>query len=61
MWAALGQSSPDVPVEIGHVSPANQWALQVATDARLEIHPRGFLALRGMKDPVPYVPHGTLL
>jgi GNAT superfamily N-acetyltransferase len=61
MWAALGESSPDVPVEMGHVSPANQWALQVATDARLEIHPRGFLALRGMKDPTPYVPHGSLL
>ena len=61
MWAALAESTPDVPVEMGHVSPANQWALQVATDARLEIHPRGFLALRGMKDPSPYVPHGSLL
>ncbi len=61
LWEALASSSPDVPVEIGHVSPANQWAFEVATDARLEIHPRGFLALRGMKDPAPYIPHSTLL
>lgn len=61
MWEALAGSAPDVPVEIGHVSPANQWAMQVATGARLEIHPRGFLALRGMKDPAPYIPHSTLL
>ena len=61
LWEALGGSDPEVPVEIGHVSPANQWAMEVATDARLEIHPRGFLALRGMKDPAPYIPHSTLL
>jgi GNAT superfamily N-acetyltransferase len=61
LWEALAGSDPDVAVEIGHVSPANQWALAVATEARLEIHPRGFLALRGMKDPAPYIPHSTLL
>ena len=61
MWEALASSTPDVPVEIGHVSPANQWALEVATAARLEIHPRGFLALRGLKEPAPYIPHSTLL
>jgi len=61
MWAALAGSDPDVPVEVAHVSPANQWAMEVATAARLEIHPRGFLALRGMKDPTPYIPHSTLL
>lgn len=61
MWEALASSDPRVPVEIGHVSPANQWALEVATAARLEIHPRGFLALRGLKDPTPYIPHSTLL
>ena len=61
LWEALASSDPQVPVQIGHVSPANQWALEVATEARLEIHPRGFLALRGMKDPAPYIPHSTLL
>jgi GNAT superfamily N-acetyltransferase len=61
LWEALAASTPEVPVEITHVSPANQWALEVATEARLEIHPRGFLALRGMKDPTPYIPHSTLL
>ena len=54
-------SDPDHPVEIGHVSPANHWAVDVAMAARLEVWSRGFLALRQMKEPVPYLPHPTLL
>lgn len=61
VWEGLASSDPDVPVEIGHVSPANQWALDVAMAARLQVHARGFLALRHMKDPAPYVPHPSLL
>lgn len=61
MWEGLASSDPGVPVEIGHISPANQWALDVAMQARLEIHPRGFLALRRMKDPAPYIPHPSFL
>lgn len=61
MWEALAGSSPDVPVEIGHISSGNQWAIDVAMAARLEIYARGFLAFRGMKEPAPYIPHSTLL
>ncbi len=60
-WEALASSDPDVPVEIGHVSPANDWAVDLAMAARLDVWSRGFLALRGMKEPTPYVPHPTLL
>lgn len=60
-WEALAASDPDRPVEIGHVSPANDWAVQLATAARLDIRADGFLALRRMKEPAPYVPHPTLL
>jgi GNAT superfamily N-acetyltransferase len=60
MWEGLAASDPGVPVEIGHVSAANQWALDVATAARLEVHLRGFLALRRMEDPAPYIPHSSL-
>jgi GNAT superfamily N-acetyltransferase len=61
MWEALASTDPDEPVEIGHVSPANDWAVDLAMEARLSVHSHGFLALRGMKEPSPYIPHGTLL
>ena len=61
MWEALAGTDPAHPVEIGHVSPANHWAVDVAMAARLEVWSRGFLALRQMKEPVPYLPHPTLL
>jgi hypothetical protein len=60
-WEALATSDPDVTVEIGHVSPANDWAVDLAIAARLGIYSRGFLALRRMKEPAPYLPHSTLL
>ena len=60
-WEALAASDPDVPVEVRHVSAANDWAVDLAVQARLRIWSRGFLALRHMKDPAPYLPHPTLL
>ncbi len=60
-WEALAASDPDVPIEMGHVSAANDWAIDLAMAARLGVWTRGFLALRRMKDPAPYVPHPTLL
>ena len=60
-WEALAGSDPDVAVEVRHVSPANHWAVELALAARLDIATRGFLALRGMKEPAPYLPHPTLL
>ena len=60
-WEGLAASDPDVPVEIGHVSAANDWAVDLAVRARLGIWSRGFLALRRMKEPAPYLPHPTLL
>lgn len=61
MWEALASSNPDVPVEIGRISPANAWALDVAMAARLEVHPRNFLATRHLRPPTPYIPHSTFL
>ena len=60
-WEALAASDPEVPVGIGHVSAANDWAVDLAMQARLDVGSRGFLALRRMPDPAPYLPHPTLL
>lgn len=59
LWAALADG-PD-QVTIAHVTGANQWVLDVGFAARLELRQEGYLGLRGMKPPAPYVHHGALL
>jgi GNAT superfamily N-acetyltransferase len=59
LWAALAEGADQVT--IGHVTGANQWVLDVGFAARLALHQEGYLGLRGMKPPAPYVHHGALL
>lgn len=59
LWAALAEGSEQVT--IGHVTGANQWVLDVGFAARLHLEQEGYLGLRGMKPPTPYVHHGALL
>ncbi|NPC95476.1 GNAT family N-acetyltransferase [Nocardioides sp. zg-DK7169] len=59
LWAALAESTG--PTRLGHVSAANAWAIDVGLAARLELGQGGYLALRGMNPPAPYVHHGALL
>ncbi|WP_345460192.1 GNAT family N-acetyltransferase [Nocardioides marinquilinus] len=59
LWTAVA----DGPEEqtIGHVTAANAWAIDVGTACRLTLHTSGYLALRGMDPPAPYLHHGSLL
>ncbi len=59
LWAALAEGAEHATV--AHVTGANQWVLDVGFAARLELHQEGYLGLRGMKPPSPYVHHGALL
>jgi GNAT superfamily N-acetyltransferase len=59
LWAALAEG-PEVAT-VAHVTGANQWVLDVGLAARLELHQEGYLGLRGMKLPAPYVHNGALL
>ena len=59
LWAALADSRD--PVALAHVTAANEWALDVALAARLEVRTDGYLCLRGMRPPTPYLHHGALL
>ncbi|MDN5894352.1 MAG: GNAT family N-acetyltransferase [Nocardioides sp.] len=61
MWEALASSPQGAAVEAGHITSANEWAIDVGLEARLSIHHRGYLALRQMKPPTPYLHHGSLL
>ena len=59
LWAVLADGPEEVT--ISHVTGANQWVLDVGFAARLELHQEGYLGLRGMKPPAPYVHNGALL
>ena len=61
LWAALATSSPDVAVEVPHVTAANQWAIDVGMATRLDLHTSGYLAVRRMRLPAPYLHHGSFL
>jgi hypothetical protein len=59
LWAALAEGPEQATVS--HVTAANQWVIDVGMEARLELLQEGFLGLRGMKPPAPYVHNGALL
>jgi GNAT superfamily N-acetyltransferase len=60
-WEALASSEPGQPVGIYHVTAANEWAVDVGMAARLDLHQRGYLAVRNLNPPAPYLPHGAFL
>ena len=59
LWTAIA----DGPAQqaIRHVTAANAWAIDVGTAARLDLHQLGYLALRGLDPPAPYLHQGALL
>jgi hypothetical protein len=59
LWEALASSTGRTLVP--HVTAANEWAVDVGLAARLELHQEGYLALRNMRPPAPYLHHGTFL
>jgi GNAT superfamily N-acetyltransferase len=61
LWEAIASAPADAPLEIAHVTPANEWAVDIGLEARLSVSTRGYLALRGMRPPTPYLPHSSLL
>ena len=61
LWESLAATDPDVPVGIDHVTAANEWAVDVGMACRMELWTRGYLALRGMRPPAPYLHSGHFL
>lgn len=62
LWAALADGSADGSVQqVHHVTAANEWAVDVAMASRMEVTSSGYLAVRGMRPPAPYLPNGALL
>lgn len=61
MWESLASSPPGTGLSVRHITAANEWAIDVGMTARLALHQSGYLCLRGMKPPSPYLHHGSLL
>jgi len=61
LWEAVASAAPDAHYAISHVTAANDWAIDVALAARLNPTTDGYLALRGLAPPTPYLHNGGLL
>jgi GNAT superfamily N-acetyltransferase len=59
LWTALAEAGAEARVP--HVTAANQWAIDVGMAAGLSLRTRGYLGVRGMRPPAPYIHHGSLL
>jgi hypothetical protein len=59
LWEGLAATSGQAFVP--HITAANEWAVDVGLAARLDLAQGGFLALRSMRPPAPYLHHGSLL
>jgi hypothetical protein len=59
LWEALAASHRETLVNC--ITTANQWAVDVGLAARLDIGQEGYLAVRGMTDPAPYLASGHFL
>jgi GNAT superfamily N-acetyltransferase len=61
MWESLAGAGADDAVSVRHITAANLWAVDVALAARLTVRQGGYLCLRHLAPPAPYVHHGSLL
>jgi GNAT superfamily N-acetyltransferase len=59
LWEALAASSGETLVDF--ITSENDWAVDVGLAARLDLATEGYLAVRGMAAPVPYLPGGRFL
>jgi GNAT superfamily N-acetyltransferase len=61
LWSALAMSSPDEQVDVAGLTADQEWAVDVALAAGLSLGSSGYLCLRHMRPPSPYVPSGHFL
>ncbi|MGC5562926.1 GNAT family N-acetyltransferase [Streptomyces sp. FR-108] len=59
LWEALAASRG--PTLVNCITSANHWAVDVGLTARLDIGQEGYLAVRNMAEPAPYLASGHFL
>ncbi|WP_037577202.1 GNAT family N-acetyltransferase [Phaeacidiphilus oryzae] len=58
---ALSRTPPGEEALVEHLTAEQDWAVDVGLAAGLTVGNRGYLALRGMRPPAPYLPSGAYL
>jgi len=62
LWAGLAEGPPGATVDLEHIGPGQDWAVEVALEARLDLSITGALFVRGELGPLhPYLPSGAYL
>lgn len=61
LWEALASAPGGTVMRVDRVTAANQWALDVGLEAGLVLGQTGYLGVRRLEPPAPYLPHPTLL
>lgn len=61
LWDALATTEAGEPVTVSGLTGEQDWAIDVASAAGLGVYQRGYLALRFMKPPAPYIPSAHFL
>jgi len=61
LWAALSRSPEGELVRVDYLTAAQEWAVDVALAAGLSLRTEGYLCLRHMRPPMPYLPSGAFL
>lgn len=60
LWEAIAATPPGAEAEFEGITAANEWAIDVGMAAGLSLHTEGYVGLRQMKPPMPYLPHRAL-
>ena len=58
---ALTRCPENTEVTVGHLTAEQEWAIDIGLAAGLAVRNEGYLCLRGMRPPSPYIPNGSLL
>ncbi len=61
LWSALARSPEGGRVRVDYLTAAQEWAVDVCLAARLSLRTEGYLCLRHMRPPAPYLPSGAFL
>jgi hypothetical protein len=58
---ALARVPSGEEASVANLTAEQEWAVDVGLEAGLELSTRGYVALRGMRPPAPYIPDGAFL
>ncbi len=60
LWEAVASTPTGSQTEIGGITASNEWAIDLGMSAGLSLGTQGYLGLRRMRAPMPYLPHRAL-